>query len=125
MAKKYQVTAERDGKWWVLQSVEYPNAISQVKKLSDACEWISEPLSLIIGKRINPDQIELSVRLKPGLQEQVDRNRAEVIALALTQAQVAAESRAIARKLKAMKMTGVDIATVLNISPQRVSQLLK
>lgn len=33
---RYTVTAEKSGKWWSLQCVEVPGAISQVKHLADA-----------------------------------------------------------------------------------------
>jgi len=41
------------------------------------------------------------------------------------QRQAAAQSRAAARRLRQAGLSGRDIAKVLNVSPQRVSQLLR
>ena len=51
--------------------------------------------------------------------------RAELDELNASLTQAAAKSRAIARRLKARNLRGADIAVVLGVSPQRVSQLLK
>ena len=51
--------------------------------------------------------------------------RAELDALQASLTQAAAKSRAIARRLRDRNLRGADIAVVLGVSPQRVSQLLK
>jgi hypothetical protein len=51
--------------------------------------------------------------------------RAELDALNASLTKAAAKSRAIAKRLKARNLRGADIAVVLGVSPQRVSQLLK
>ncbi|WP_375430487.1 hypothetical protein [uncultured Friedmanniella sp.] len=45
--EQYTVTAERSGKWWALQCVEVPGALSQVKKLEYAAEQMREPIAWI------------------------------------------------------------------------------
>lgn len=43
---RYTVTAERIDKWWSLQCVEVPGAISQVKRLADA-HIITEAIAFV------------------------------------------------------------------------------
>jgi len=123
--KRYAVTATRAGSWWVLQADAVPNAITQVKKLSDAPEWIAEALSMVLKKAVTPEQIDITIEVEPHLQAEIERTRTAISELAQIQESVAAQSRALVRNLNSMQMTGVDIAAVLQISPQRVSQLLK
>lgn len=122
---RFTVTATRAGKWWVLQADAVPNAITQVKKLSDAQEWIAEALSMVLKKAVSSDQIDLAIEVEPHLQDEIERTRKAIAELAQTQEKVASQSRELVRSLKSMQLTGVDIAAVLQISPQRVSQLLK
>jgi DNA-directed RNA polymerase specialized sigma subunit len=65
---------------------------------------------------IRPDLGQLSRR--------VTRTRSQVRAAAEAQAKAAAESREVARALKDKGLSGNDIAEVLDVSPQRVSQLV-
>ena len=123
--KRYRVTATRAGKWWVLQGDAVPNAITQVKKLSDAPEWIAEALSMVLKKTVAPEQIDIAIEVEPHVQAEIERTRTAILELAQIQENVAIQSRALVRNLNSMQMTGVDIAAVLQISPQRVSQLLK
>jgi DNA-directed RNA polymerase specialized sigma subunit len=96
-----------------------------VKKLSDAPEWIAEALSMVLKKDVAPEQIDIAIEVEPHLQAEIERTRTAISELAQIQENVAIQSRALVRNLNSMQMTGVDIAAVLQISPQRVSQLLK
>lgn len=56
---RYTVTAERTKHWWVLQAVEAPGAISQVKRL-DRADVVKEAISIVTGEP--EDQIEIDLR---------------------------------------------------------------
>lgn len=58
------------------------------------------------------------------LSRRVAAARKKVRAAAEAQEKAAAESRDVARALKAQGLSGNDIAEVLEVSPQRVSQLV-
>jgi hypothetical protein len=60
-----------------------------------------------------------------GLDEESRAAREAVSAADRAQRQAAAQSRATARRLRQAGLSGRDIAKVLNVSPQRVSQLLR
>jgi predicted RNase H-like HicB family nuclease len=45
--KTYHVDAYQSDKWWSLQVQEMPNAMSQVKSLDQADEWIREAINIV------------------------------------------------------------------------------
>jgi hypothetical protein len=55
--------------------------------------------------------------------ETVKRTREEISAAARAQSRAAESSRALVRELKGLGLSGKDMAAVLGITPQRVSQL--
>ena len=61
---KYTVDAERSGRWWVLQAVEAPGAISQVDDFNDAEAWIKEAISAVTDEP--EDDIEVTIRIVEG-----------------------------------------------------------
>lgn len=75
---------------------------------------------------VDPSTIEVTVRpqIAADVLEHVEAARQSVVRAARLQADAAAESRAAARELVSIGLTGQDIATILDVSPQRVSQLL-
>ena len=123
--KVYHVDAIQDGKWWVLQVQEMPNAISQVKSLDQADEWIREAINIVSDE---PED-SFDVVIIPVVGEELEAALAEAREFAAEldqfQQRVARMSRAVVQDLAAMRIKGKDIAAILKVSPQRVSQLLK
>lgn len=119
----YTVTAERSGKWWVLQAQEAPGAISQVSRL-DQADQIREAIAFVTGEP--EDSIE--IELHPILSEKLERARANadrLRALADRFSTAAAfESRQFARELAASGLTVRDVGAVLGVSYQRAQQLI-
>jgi predicted RNase H-like HicB family nuclease len=56
---RYTVTAERAGKWWSLQCVEVPGAISQVTDLDRAADTIREAIAFVA--EVPEETIEIAV----------------------------------------------------------------
>ena len=56
---RYTVTAEKSGKWWSLQCLEIPGAISQVKRLADA-HIITEAIAYVGA--VDEDDIVLTIQ---------------------------------------------------------------
>ena len=67
----------------------------------------------------------LTPEIGGGLDEETRAAREAVSAADRAQRLAAAQSRATARRLRQAGLSGRDIAKVLNVSPQRVSQLLR
>ena len=55
----YHVDAYQDGKWWSLQVREMPNAISQVKSLDLADEWIREAINIVSDEPEDSFDVEI------------------------------------------------------------------
>ena len=122
---RYTVTAERgQGPVWVLQCQEHPGAISQGRRLADAPGLMKEAIAFVSG--VPQDEVEIEVRpvLSDHLRKAIDEARQHVQQAAAQQVAAGLSHRAIARELRAAGMSGADIAVVLEVSPQRVSQLV-
>lgn len=118
----YTVTAERSGKWWVLQSIEAPGAISQVVGLDHANE-IKEAIAFVTGEAEESIEIDVQVVVPEEIQRHLQwaqqaRDTAEV---ATTQA--ARETRMAAVQMKELGWTVRDIGAVMKVSYQRAHQL--
>jgi len=83
----------------------------------------------LISRREDLPEDAFTVMVTPeiggGLDEESRAAREAVSAADRAQRQAAAQSRAAARRLRQAGLSGRDIAKVLNVSPQRVSQLLR
>lgn len=116
-----KIVARRADSGWMLEVNGH--APAYVRRLSEAAECGRALLNA--ANAPGPDQgvqlqvdlgDELNRRVKAATQATVDAHKAQLRA--------AVELRETAAALKSQGMTGRDIAHVLSVSPQRVSQLL-
>lgn len=118
----YTATAVREGRWWVLTI----NGIgaTQSRTLKAAPDAARGLVSAMLD--IDEDQFEVEVvpQIDAAVLDRVQAARKAVADAARLQADAAAESRAAAHELEGAGLTGSDIAYVLQVTPQRVSQLL-
>jgi predicted transcriptional regulator len=119
----YTVTAKRWAHGWELHidGIGVTQARSLSVAESTAREYIAFALDIEDELSIDVDVVP---QLDPELTRQVRAAREEVQAAARKQEEAAAKQREIARKLNSTGLTGREIAVVLGMSPQRVSQLL-
>jgi hypothetical protein len=121
--KTYRVRAKRWEHGWELH-VEGVG-VTQSRTLWDAEEMARD----LISRREELPGDAFAVTVTPeiggGLDEESRAAREAVSAADRAQRQAAAQSRATARRLRQAGLSGRDIAKVLNVSPQRVSQLLQ
>jgi len=121
---EYTVTAERSGKWWALQAVEAPGALSQVSRLDQAGDII-EAIAFITGE---PED-SVSIRVTPVMPEHVQDALREAEELReasrIAQHDAAEKSRRAARALRdELHLTVREVGTMLGVSYQRAHQLL-
>lgn len=123
MSRAYTVNAKRWEHGWELH-VEGVG-VTQCKSLHSANRIAREFISLV---RSISDESTIDVEIRPqidsALGDEVIAARKAVHELGERQREVAALSRAAAKDLAASGLSGADIAVVLEVSPQRVSQLL-
>lgn len=120
----YTVTAERSGRFWTLQCVEVPGAISQVARLDQAADTIREAIAWVADV---PEE-DLEITVTPVLPESVQERlvAAELFRLesAKLNSQAANEIRAAVGELRTSQhLTYREIGAALGISHQRVAQL--
>lgn len=116
----YTATAVRDGRWWLL-TVDGLGA-TQSRSLKDAPQAVRG----LVSSMLDADSFEVAVApaIDRTVLDHVASARRAVSEAARMQGDAAAESRAAARELEGLGLTGTDIASILEVSPQRVSQLL-
>lgn len=120
----YTVTAERGASAWVFQCREHPGAISEGRRLADAVDLMPEAIGFVAD--LDPESVKIDIEpiLPPTLTDEVQHAREAVASLDAHQREAARLSRQAARDLVDSGITGADAALILQISPQRVSQLV-
>jgi hypothetical protein len=119
----YAVRAKRWEHGWELHIEGV--GVTQSRTLWDADKMARD----LISRREELDPGTFDVMITPeiggGLDEETRAARDAVSAADRMQRAAAAQSREAARRLKRAGLSGRDIAKVLDVSPQRVSQLLR
>jgi len=117
------VTAQRSGRWWVLESAE-AGSVSQCRSLAEADAEMREAIAYQLGLTEDGFDIDVRVIPPPAYLDQMaaaEALRAEADRLALT----ARRARAEAAQLLARDGLSVrDIGLVMGVSHQRAHQLL-
>ena len=123
MNKTYKVDALRWEHGWELHVNGV--GVTQSRSLRSAAGMAREYISLVEGIS---DESTIDVEIRPTIDnplgKEVIEARRAVQELAERQHEVAALWRTTAQDLAKSGLSGADIAVVLDVSPQRVSQLL-
>lgn len=120
----YTVAAERSGRWWSLQAVEAPGALSQVSRLDQAARII-EAIAFVTGEPEEDITIEVRpANLPDSWREHLTKARELRQSATEANSRSAQEYRAAARDLARAGLSVRDIGTVMDVSPQRAHQLL-
>lgn len=122
-ATRYTARATREGRWWVLE-VDGIGA-TQVRTLSRARAQARDMVSAMLD--VQPDEIEVEVvpALDERTRERVAHARRAQAEAEAKQREAALEQRQVVSMLREQGLSGRDVAKVLGVSPQRVSQLTK
>lgn len=122
--RAFNVTAERDGRWWVFEIPEL-GAGGQAHSLAEvdleaqgvAAMWLD----------VAPSDVTVRVAIKGPEKALVEWGAAEreEVAAREAQARAATRRRAVVHELRAQKYSAADVGRVLGITPQRVYQLEK
>jgi hypothetical protein len=127
-AQTYQVRAVRWARGWELHIADVTGAavgVTQVRRLAGAEAMARDYLALDTGREPESFIVQITPEVPGGLSEEIAAIRAEQRAVAVRQADLAAQARALARRLKEAGLTGSEVGAVMGVSEQRASQLLR
>lgn len=119
--KTYEVVARRWALGWELhiQGV----GVTQSHRLTEAEAMVRDYIVMDLGE--HDFEVEITPEMSPGIDREIHRARKATADAAEVVEAAAKRSRDVARRLRDEGLTGRDIAIVLGVSPQRVSQLLQ
>lgn len=117
----YRATATREGRFWVVDVDGV--GVTQGRTVREAQEMAAD---LVVAVRDVPAadvEIDLAVELPGGLHGRVREARQRVSDAERSQKEAAALLRTVVGELRSSGLAGQDLAAILGVSPQRVSQL--
>ncbi len=121
--KTYTAEVRRDGKFWLIRIPEIGRS-TQALRYKDVPEMASDLIEIMEDVGANDYNLHLKVLLPDTVKDHLAR--AEVLReeARRKQAEAAKESREAVKRLLAEGLTQREAAAVLEMSPQRVNQLV-
>jgi len=124
---EYKVEITRDGRWWIVHIPEI-DGVTQARRLTEASTMAREYIALDRGIPLREVQVEIAnVRLENPARRNLLESARDITEMRAQASELERESGERARQFAQSLVThGIpvrDIATLLEISPQRVSQL--
>ena len=118
---RYEAIAQRRGPAW---SVEVAGIGStEGRTAAEAREQAARLVTDQLGVPVSEVSVDVRFALESRLEQEIAEARRAAREAQHAQERAAELSRKAVRDLKSSGMTGKDVATVLGLSPQRVSQL--
>lgn len=120
---KVTAHASRVGRWWAVEVPEVEGLFTQARRLDQVPAMVADAAALLLG--CDPDDVDVAVvaTLLPGRQDRVEHVRALQRRATQLQAEAAEASRSLIGELRDEGLTVRDVAQLVGVSPQRVSQL--
>jgi hypothetical protein len=119
----YEVTARHWKRGWELHIDGV--GVTQCRSLAEAESMVRDYVESLTGADVSDATVVITPVVGDGLDERARAAREAVTAADRATREAAAQSRTVARELRQAGLSGRDIAAVLKVSAQRVSQLLK
>lgn len=123
MSTTYKVRARHWARGWELHIDGV--GVTQSHSLADAAGMVRDYIASDLGVDPYSFDVVMTTEVGAGLDQDVEDVRGRIRQAEQALAQAAEQSRALVRRLAGRGLSGKDIAHVLGVSPQRVSQLLK
>jgi hypothetical protein len=123
VTKTYEVLAKKWRRGWELHIEGV--GVTQSRSLADAEEMARDYIALDLDVPEDSFDVRVTAEVGGGVDEKVKRTREKINAAAQAQSKAAESSRALVSELKGLGLSGKDMAAVLGITPQRVSQLAR
>ncbi|MFK4637222.1 DNA-directed RNA polymerase specialized sigma subunit [Paenarthrobacter histidinolovorans] len=119
--REFEAIAHKEGKWWEIHIHEL-DRVTQASRTKDIQAMATDLAAVVLD--VDPDEVTVHVTLRPpgDVMERWSQARADLERAQELSAKGAAESRAIVAELS-KDFTITEVARMLGISTQRVSQL--
>ncbi len=115
--------ARRSGGWWAVEVPEVPGVYTQARRLDHVAEAVTDAVRTFF----EDDTLDVQVALVPHIDPRTQQLTAQAQAATRAQEEAAARQRAAmraaVRALRDADLPTRDVATLLGISHQRVSQI--
>ncbi|WP_172191190.1 helix-turn-helix domain-containing protein [Actinomyces faecalis] len=117
-------TVTQDGRWWVADfTVDGHEYGTQARRLGDVAAQVADAAALMTDR--DPSDYTVTITAAdPRWAALIDDYQRAAADLARAQDAARDASRAAVTALRAQGLTGRDVAALMGISPQRVSQLV-
>jgi DNA-directed RNA polymerase specialized sigma subunit len=99
--------------------------VTQSRSLADAEEMARDYIALDLDVPEDSFDVRITPEVGGGMDEKVIQTREQINAASQAQSRAAESSRALVSELRELGLSGKDMAAVLGITPQRVSQLAR
>jgi hypothetical protein len=120
----YSVRAKRWAHGWELHIADV--GVTQSRNLGEAEQVVRDYIETLTDHDTSGDQVTITPEVGGGLDEATRAAREAVAAADQARREAAVRLRQVARALRyEVGLSGRDIASILHVSAQRVSQLLK
>ena len=116
----YDARVVREGSWWVADVVGV--GATQGRNLDEVRRMVVDLVASMEDVPAESFSVKLDIEV-PGVTEKVSRARQLVDQAARVQQEAAANSRLVVGELRQRGLSVGDVAKVLGVSPQRVSQI--
>jgi hypothetical protein len=120
--KTYQATVKRWARGWELHIDDI--GVTQCRTLGEAEGMVRDYIASDLDVDRDSFDVQIMIKLGEALDNAMQEARDAARKAAEAQEQAADKSRTLARQLSEEGLSGREVATVLGVSPQRVSQLL-
>jgi predicted RNase H-like HicB family nuclease len=121
---RYRVTAERDGRFWLLRVPELPGVFTQVRRLEQAPEMVRDAIALMLDVPADTFEVDVEPALEPELAALVaSTQRMRDAATQMVHGSNTRLARTVHALVGEQQLTVRDAAALLDLSFQRVAQL--
>ena len=123
--KTYTVTTERSGSWWAFSVPEIPGAHGQARRLEQVRDEARDVVSMMLDAEPDSFDISLSIKLDPRIEHALDEAKAARQEFDTYQRLAQEKLRLAAQQIKEVGGLSIrDIGSLLDVSFQRISQIL-
>ena len=116
-----KVTRAQD--WWAVEVLEVPGVFTQAKRLDQVEGMVKDAVALMEDVDLDDVEVELEPVLPSPVVEHIKAAQALAATAANLQIQASSANRAVVKELRETGLSVRDVALLLHVTPQRVSQL--